>query len=162
MSQVQFGALLLVAKDEQWGRLNGRSLYECAIMFVPRFLWHDKPVIGLGPEAYALLGYKEGTGSSIVPVAVDWYLNFEWPGVVAGMWLVGALISRVHRKLGAPCIVRNATLVTVSMELCQAGTGLKGIVFPLVFYGFGCLVLERILMRKRRKTAAHSHRGDAP
>ncbi len=150
MSQVQFGAHLVTTGRAQWGLLKGRSLYECAIMFIPRFLWRAKPTIGLGPEAYALLGFKEGTGSTVIPVAVDWYLNFDWIGVLAGMWLTGLFVSGIHQALGGGGVMRNATLVVISMEVCQAGTGLKSIISTLVIYGVGCLVMERLLTRRRR------------
>lgn len=147
LSQVQFGAHLATAGREQWGLLKGRSLYECAIMFAPRFLWPTKPVIGLGPEGYALLGYKEGTGSIVVPVAIDWHLNFDWLGVWIGMVLTGTFVARVHGRLGGGGLLRDAALAAMTLEVCQAGTGLKGLVFPLVIYGGGSLVLERCLMR---------------
>ena len=157
LSQVQFGAHLATTGREQWGLLKGRSLYESLILFVPRFIWPSKPVLGLGPEGYLLLGYAEGTGSVVVPIAIEWHLNFDWPGVWIGMFMLGIFMAHVHCLLGGTGVLRNAALAVMTLEVCQAGTGLKGLIGPLVIFGGGSILLERYLAREKTCRPDRSH-----
>ena len=159
LSQVQFGAHLATTGREQWGLLKGRSLYECLIMFVPRLLWRSKPSIGLGQEGYNLLGYPEGTGAITVPIAIDWHLNYEWIGVGVGMFLTGMFVGRMQQLLGGPGLLRNAALAVIMLDICQAGTGLKGVISPLVIFGGGSIFLERYLARAKTRCPDKTPRG---
>lgn len=148
LSQIQWGALLISDGKDTWGFLHGRSLQECLFMFIPRAIWPSKPVIGsLGTEGFALV-YPGYPGSCTVPIATDWYLNFEWIGVVVGMFLTGILVAFVHCALSVGSSMRIAALSVMALDVCQAGVGLPQLLFPLVIIGSGCYFLEIILPKK--------------
>jgi hypothetical protein len=122
-SHLQYGSQLITKGVAEWGYLGGQSLVEAVIVFVPRFLWPEKPEIGLGPRAYHLMGYKD-TGSATVPISADWYLNFGMPGVIGGMLLVGAGYAVVNYLLRREDPLAYALLASLSYDLMQSGQGI--------------------------------------
>jgi hypothetical protein len=67
------------------------------LAFVPRILWHDKPTVDPGRYFTAALGaasdkslVSTSTGQT---AAGELFWNFGWPGVVIGMYLLGAALS---------------------------------------------------------------------
>ena len=74
-SHLQYGGNIVTTGLRYRGWLNGESLYQCVVTFIPRSVWPNKPVIGLGQEAYNWMGYT-GKGMATVPLSTDWYLNY--------------------------------------------------------------------------------------
>jgi hypothetical protein len=127
VSQVRFAGMIATWGQTEWGWLGGASILESVVMFVPRFLWAEKPTIGLGPMTYRLMGYT-GPGCATVPLAADWYINFAWPGTIAGMLAMGRIYGTINRRLGQTHVLRNATLACLVLDLAQAGLGIAGVV----------------------------------
>jgi hypothetical protein len=122
-SHLQYGSQLITKGVAQWGYLQGQSLLEAFIAFIPRLVWPEKPEIGLGPSAYKLMGYKDN-GSATVPIAADWYLNFAMPGVVVGMMLTGAYYAVITYALRREDPLSMALLASLSYDLMQSGQGI--------------------------------------
>lgn len=80
------------------GYLHGETLQYLAFVFVPRFLWPDKPIIQKGGWFAWRIGQARilpnGRYSNAVNMTVpgELYLNFGWFGVIAGCLLFGAYI----------------------------------------------------------------------
>ncbi len=73
--------------------LDGRTLLDLPLAFVPRMLWPDKPGAPAGQLFNKLVVRGEGdTYVSPSPVG-ELYWNFGWLGVVIGMTLMGALLG---------------------------------------------------------------------
>lgn len=147
MSHLQYTALLATDGHRAWGWLKGASLGNSLITFIPRFVWHEKPVVGLGQRAYELMGYKAGTGSSTVPLSVDWYLNFSWPGVILGMLAAGLLLSAVNQYLSANDVFLNATFACLLLDLAYLGQGIAGLVSSVGLFVGGTWLLHRFVWR---------------
>lgn len=89
--------------------LYGRSLYEALISLVPRAVWPNKPVFGgsgrIVPEMTGLRLSKNaawGVGS-----VMEFYINFAWPGVVAGFALLGFAVGRLDQFAARSLAARN-------------------------------------------------------
>jgi hypothetical protein len=65
--------------------------------FVPRFLWHDKPIISRGQWFSRLLNSESwNTKTAIAMTAAgEFYWAYRWTGVILGMFLMGWLTGRL-------------------------------------------------------------------
>ncbi len=140
-SHLQYGGNLVVRGQETFGWLYGASLAHSVIVFIPRFIWPTKPTIGLGEQAYQLMGYQ-GAGSATVPIAVDWYLNFGLPGVVLGMFTIGRLYSVLGRHLYGRGPLMRAFSAFLVYPLMVAGQGMSGLVSVIVLHGLPVYVIH--------------------
>lgn len=92
---------------EQDGFLRGATLDYLAYAFIPRFLWLEKPVIAKGSWFALRIGQAyvtpDGRASNAVnmTVAGELYLNYDWPGVIAGGLLVGWLLALFWSRAGS-------------------------------------------------------------
>jgi hypothetical protein len=79
------------------GLLRGTGMEYFPLTFVPRILWHDKPLIVPGNYFTAVLGMAsdQSTASTSTgeTAAGELFWNFGWPGVIIGMYLLGAALS---------------------------------------------------------------------
>lgn len=72
-------------------------------LLVPRFLWPDKPVIGIGREfgtTFQLVSSVDKTTRIAPSLISEFYWNFGFPAVVIGMFLVGGCYRFVYQKFG--------------------------------------------------------------
>lgn len=80
--------------------LNGRSVWEAVISVVPRALWPEKPVSAGSPgivREMTGLDLSESTSWGVGTI-MESYINFGWPGLLAGMFVLGWLIGKLDRK----------------------------------------------------------------
>jgi len=73
-------------------------------LFVPRFLWPDKPSITIGREfgaTFRLIGAMDRETYISPSMVGDFYWNFSVPGVVFGMWLLGMGYRWYYQRYGA-------------------------------------------------------------
>ena len=79
------------------GLLGGAGMDYVPMAFIPRMFWHDKPVIERGRYFTVILGQASGessaTSSAGQTAAGELFWNFGWPGVIIGMYLLGAALS---------------------------------------------------------------------
>ncbi len=72
-------------------------------LFIPRIVWPDKPRIEIGRdfgERFGLISeFDEGTMIAATVVG-ELYWNFHVPGVIAGMFLLGAGYRWIYRRYG--------------------------------------------------------------
>jgi hypothetical protein len=96
---------------------NGRTLGLFFVAFIPRIIWPDKPLVGIGRWIT-----KTYTGSVVMttwiaPTAVgDFYINFGYSGVFGGMLLLGLLLrfadeSLLARSRTAPMILAAVVIL---------------------------------------------------
>ena len=77
----------------------GSTVDYFAYVFIPRFVWPDKPIIAKGRWFAERLGFGvwrvDGgfTNSINMTVPGEWYFNFGWPGTTVGGVLVGLLMG---------------------------------------------------------------------
>jgi len=148
LSHLQYGAHLTTYCLEEWGLLYGESILDSIIVFIPRFLWTDKPTIGLGEKAYSMMGYK-GPGSATIPISADWYLNFGTLGVFIGMIFIGILYNLVSRHFVISDPFCCAMGIYLIIHLSIAGKGISGAISTILIYGGAGLTI-RLLSSKNR------------
>ena len=76
----------------------GHHLLSAILFFVPRSLWAGKAE-GVGSEAAATAGYVFQNIS--MPLPGEMFVNFGWPGVVAGLYATGSIVRRMDGLLVA-------------------------------------------------------------
>ena len=65
---------------------------------IPRVIWPNKPDIRTGPYVAQVL-FNFGSNSGVPPGAIgEFYLNFSWFGIVAGMMLLGMFCALIWRR----------------------------------------------------------------
>lgn len=84
--------------------LYGKNLSKFFISLgPPRFIWKNKPIIsGDGNEFGRKLGIlaPDDFVTSVAPNVVgDWYMNFGLPGIIFGMFLIGAIFRFIFESL---------------------------------------------------------------
>jgi hypothetical protein len=149
----------LVAAD---GLLHGAGMAYVPMAFIPRILWHDKPMLDRGRYFTAALGMASGedtaTSSTGQTSAGELYWNFGWPGVVVGMYLVGAALSGAWWALdrGNPTngvlemtAFTGATLSFVMGTGSTAGTLVVGCIAARIVLGSLMRVRDGMFRRKR-------------
>jgi hypothetical protein len=94
-SPVAAGVVYKMACDQ--GFLGGTEWGYILPGLVPRVLWRDKPTIAQGYVFSATLGWgadaDSATTSTGETAAGELFWNFGWPGVLVGMYLLGAAVS---------------------------------------------------------------------
>lgn len=126
----------------------GRTLLLAPIgLFIPRFVWPDKPSISIGREFGATFRFTGAFDREtyIAPSMVgELYWNFALPGVVIGSWLLGAAYRWYYQRYGAGSgydPVRKAAYATLlptalaveSNVALMIGGGVKTLVIIAVF-----------------------------
>jgi hypothetical protein len=95
ISPVAAGVVYKMACDQ--GFLGGSEWGYILPGLIPRALWHDKPTIAQGFVFSATLGWgadaDSATTSTGETAAGELFWNFGWPGVLVGMYLLGAAVS---------------------------------------------------------------------
>lgn len=100
---------------------NGATLANLASGLVPRFLWPDKPAVGIG---YWFAQSYWGTPAGVLEVPQapthlgELWIDFGWPGVVIGMTVLGVWYRLLYsalrpRESGTGALVYVIALLTV-------------------------------------------------
>ena len=128
---------------------KGETYISLLWLFVPRFLYPDKPTKMLGQEfghRYGILDEDDlWTSVNLPHQVVEMYINFGKIGVFLGMALIGCLYRMIAALLGRPESGERALLIG-----CTIATVLLGIEndFSLVFGGlFYYLVIFYVVLR---------------
>lgn len=137
-----------------WGSQFDYLLYA----FVPRMFFPDKPVLARGAWFTTYLGFsrsvEEATTATGQTATGELYWNFGWPGVIAGMALIGAFLGLLWRLAGAePTEHQSAMILYTSLifqmpNMAEAGMVVVGLVFTFVVFK-GLIIVERHLESSR-------------
>ena len=98
----------------------------------PRFLWLAKPLVNAGHNefgrAYHILDPSDYTTSVGPGIVGDWYLNFGVPGVLLGLFLLGALVAFIilYLMTGGPTIYNVAAYGVLVLMIMHAVEGWIG------------------------------------
>jgi hypothetical protein len=130
---------------------KGKTLVEPLLSFVPRALWPDKPALDqlYFGEQFRVTSVLARDSSIARSVVGELLWNFDLPGVVVGMFLIGLGMRYLYRRYGEGRLdpVRRAVYVIVLYQLLN----LDGAVTPGVVYLVRTLlVLEVLLWLGRR------------
>ena len=73
----------------------GKTFLEFFPQFIPRMIWPNKPLPIEYRVTRTIAGYESGSPFTIIG---EMYLNFQWAGVVFGMFFLGILTKMAYRK----------------------------------------------------------------
>ena len=139
---------------ESSGYLFGAGLDYIPSSFIPRVLWHDKPIIERGRYFTRVLGMASdestATTSTGETSAGELFWCFGWPGVILGMYILGAVTSAVWwgAASGTPTngIFEMTVFLGVTLSFV-AGTGAAA--GPAFVGAFSAGIVMRALIRSR-------------
>ena len=134
-----------------WG---GQTYVDLYWMFIPRFLYPNKPQKVMGQEfghRYGVLGKFDRSTSFNFPQIVELYANFGPWGVLGGMFVIGLLLRVLHYVLSDPSSGPMGRLFAAVIygSVCNIESD-----FSLVFGGLalnivGVFIVLKILNAKR-------------
>lgn len=144
-------AAIVVSVDSQRDLFWGASFLGFVIAPIPRVLWPEKPSVRVAPYvAQELFNYNNRAG--VTPGAVgEFYLNFGWFGISAGMFLMGmfpACIWWWHRRSVDPrfTIVPYAFLMIIVIYFLTVEFSAAVVIW--VKYYIAILVAKRYWARR--------------
>lgn len=127
-SSAQGGLVMQIAERD--GLIGPVLIEGLATIFVPRFLWPDKPAYAPGAWFTWYLGKaptpEEATTSTAMMLPTELYWMFGWAGVIGGMALLGWLYFACWRFLLVRASRSLIPLVALFALLARSG-GLEGI-----------------------------------
>ena len=158
-------AAMAVTLAHDNGFLQGRGLEYVPMAFIPRVLWPGKPLIDRGRDFTTALGWaadaSQATTSTGQTSAGELYWNFGWPGVLVGMYLLGAAISGVWwRAAGRDprdgvlemAAYTDAMLSFVLVTGSAAGVMFVGTISAGLFFRAAIALRDKIIRRKVSKS----------
>ena len=128
--------------------------------FIPRVVWPDKPVQAQGQEfgrRFRITSYltKETHIGATIPGELFW--NFDLPGVIVGMALIGMGMRWLYRRYGESMAldpIRRAIYIVLLVQIAQLGGSLAptivGMVRPLILIELICWIGRRYGMIESR------------
>jgi hypothetical protein len=147
------------------GSANGEAWLNLMYAPIPRVIWADKPTSTDLDKSYSVAFNRQSefgarSTSILMPLIVDGYWNFGWPGIVfvsiaVGIW-VGAcqtMYSGEHWALRATAVAQFSLIsVTGSFSLLYAGLVQQivgGIMASWIVYGLARFLATREPIRVR-------------
>lgn len=88
------------------GYVHGQTLEYIGFVFIPRFLWHDKPIVQKGGWFAWRIGQAwirpDGRYSNAINMTVpgELFLNYGWFGVLTGSFVFGAFVALLWSRTG--------------------------------------------------------------
>jgi hypothetical protein len=149
--------------------LAGSTLNDVWMLFVPRFVWPDKPIVeGPGKVFHALVNNRQDSISHLaLSVYGDLYWQFGWLGVVVISPLIGWFFGMMSWRSIAIMRQRDFMLLPLVMIALQAGSAgmnkylVNGIIAVIPMY-FAYLLTIRFMqkiIRQGRKRPRHNAAG---
>lgn len=80
---------------------DGQTLYVALLSLVPRAIWPDKPFsAGSGNLVSDFTGLRFAEGTSVgIGQVMEFYINFGWPGVAIGFFVLGLFLRYVDVRV---------------------------------------------------------------
>lgn len=163
---------IFVGKAMEWHELNtdlwleGETLLQVLIAWVPRFLWPDKPEMG-GSEFVANhtgMVFADGVTFGSGPV-FEFYVNYGYTGVLLGFIMLGYLLRKIDRA--ASRALRHARLhdfirwFTVGLAFIAPLTELF-FIFNTAFMAWAVLFGLKLVLEPRSKQKTAINRNFQP
>lgn len=133
----------IVRLTDENGFYNGASLDYLSYVFIPRFMWEEKPLVAKGQWFASEIGQgrwlESGRYSNSINMTIpgELYLNFGWVGMVIGCFLAGIILGLIHRAVaggGAYDLLGGAILAYLLWVAVTAGADIQIIITLLAIY----------------------------
>jgi hypothetical protein len=135
---------------------DGRTLLSIPLAFVPRVIWPDKPSVETG----RIFNHQFFGGSDDTYISPshfgELYWNFGWPGIVAGMLIIGALLGFIASRTDLRAhfsVTRVLILLTTVQYLCWGFEGALGS-YVSWLRSLAVIALLHLLLAHRRAVGA--------
>jgi hypothetical protein len=170
----QLTQIVRLTKDN--GFYDGLTMEYLAFVFIPRFVWPEKPMVAMGQWFAAEIGQgrllESGEFSNSINMTIpgEFYLNFGWVGVALGCFFVGSIIGVIYRfaTVGdAYNILGGAMLAYVLWVAATTGAdfqqmiSLVAVYLVLLITSFGVELVSR-KSSFNRGTRAYNHNVRTP
>lgn len=97
--------------------LYGQSLFSWVVAPVPRRIWKEKPVVRIGDMIGQVIFNRRHNITGVPPGYIgELYINFGVPGVLLGMFLLGAFLKTLYVSF-KPYLARNKNLLLIYIYL---------------------------------------------
>lgn len=136
--------------EESYG-LDNNIMRDLTTFFVPRFMWHDKPLAS-EPRAYTTLYFDNSESSFLITPTGDLLRNFGVIGIPIGMFIFGIIIRLLYRTFveGQPqSLWRRCLYFLILMSISYEGFygGLIPTIVKVAFTGVIGLILLYFVAR---------------
>lgn len=146
------GAAVEYLSDGRGSFANGETILNSLMALVPRAIWPDKP-FQAGSEGlvskYTGIMFAESTSVGLGQV-MEFYINFGYPGIVGGFFVLGVLIGLIDKGAVARLKVNDwkgfAVYFLPGLGLLQAGGSLGEMTTTAGASLVTVLVVNRILL----------------
>jgi hypothetical protein len=123
----QMSAMSLVLQETPvrvpfWG---GDTYIPLISKFIPRFMWADKPLEGLGYKfgtTYRIISTWNTKTSINTPILAELYMNFGFAGLYFGSFLLGVIYFFLSKLFNSPSVTYASSVVGMA------------IIFPLMIW----------------------------
>ncbi|MDF1563935.1 MAG: O-antigen ligase [Deltaproteobacteria bacterium] len=132
-------ALIVESVPERIDFLYGESFLLWILAPIPRVLWPAKPGVRIGRYVATEI-YRRENQSGVPPgIIAEFYLNFGWFGIVAGLLLLGMLVQAFYRALvlvpePTPHGVLLYSIVALALTLTAMASDFTGTISSLGQY----------------------------
>jgi hypothetical protein len=144
------------ANGLQWGDEMAYAAY----VFIPRFIWPDKPPVTRGNWFLVYVSGQDSSGTSLgITATGELYWNFGTPGVLLGMFVIGCLLGQMWRTAGAdpryrPLHVLLYVITVMTMiNMSEAVTVISAAIAMLLAFSICFAVLPHLSRTITRSTA---------
>ncbi len=144
--QFEASSIAVIAEEvERKGYIKGETFYQIRYFLIPRLLWPDKPMMVRGGWFTSYLGSSpretDSTTSIGMEAAGELYWNFGYPGVVLGMFVLGAMFGGIWRMSGTNPVMQPLHMslymlnTLTMMNLPEAASRMVSCIYIFIFFG---------------------------
>ncbi len=137
---------------------NGHTLMEVPLAFIPRLIWPDKPGTPTG-QLFNKAFIRGGDPDTYISPSHlgEIYWNFGWPGVIAGMTAIGALLGFVGKRTSLTngvSLTRLLVLIATIKCVCIEFEGAVGVAYVVWLRSLGAIGILHWLFARRVAASA--------
>ena len=113
--------------------------------FVPRAIWHNKPVIDKGRRFSIALGTSSNTSTAVTPIG-DLFILGGYGGVICGMFVYGLCLQGFMRWIGGSFSEKTVFLfLSILLHLINLEADVFSLITEALLYTFIYLVIARFI-----------------
>ncbi len=136
---------------------EGHTLMAIPLAFIPRIVWPDKPDVQTG-QLFNHEFFPGGVADTYISPSHfgELYWNYGWPGLIAGMLLIGMLLGFIGLRTNLeehPSVTRVLILLATFQYLCWGFEGATSISYVLWLRSLAAIVILHLLFARRTRPA---------
>ncbi len=136
--------------------LYGKTYKTLLYVFIPRMLWHNKPVVEDGQffaHRYHFITDNDHVSCWSIPLPTEAWINFGLPGIILSAIIIGLLINFFWSLFAAGEQIRNiifATIIVFTASQGETNTTITigSMIHALIFYWIVDIIVRHWPQRK--------------